>query len=162
MFGNTEQIANAVASGLRDEGYDATAVDVRLAVLTSPEDADLLVVGAPTHAFSLSRRSTRHDAVRQGAPPERARTGIREWLGILPAPSKGAPPPVAIFDTRVAKARRLPSAGRGIMRLARRHGSRVIGDVQGFLVEDVRGPLLDGELQRARDWGRRLASLASR
>ena len=44
---------------------------------------DLLVVGAPTHAFSLSRPGTREEAVRQGAPAEHARTGIPEWLPLI-------------------------------------------------------------------------------
>src|SRR5688500_7888107 len=78
MFGNTEWIARAVAEGLRLEGFDATVVDVSEA--GHNDDQDLLVVGAPTHAFSLSRPTTRRDAVKQGAPPEAATAGLREWI----------------------------------------------------------------------------------
>ena len=69
MFGNTEEVARAVAEGLRLEGVDATVADVRDA--SHAGDHDLLVVGAPMDAFSLSRASTRQDAVKQGPLPRR-------------------------------------------------------------------------------------------
>ena len=54
---------------------------VEIAPARLPDDLALLVVGAPTHAFSMSRPSTRLDAVRQGADAQRAAWGMREWLG---------------------------------------------------------------------------------
>lgn len=156
-FGSTERVAKAVARGLRDEGYDATVVDVRLALFCSPENADLVVVGAPTHTFSALPRDL--DALRGARSP--GSTGVRDWLEFLPTASTGAPLHLAVFDTRAAKVCRFLSAGRAIRRLARRHGARMVGDLQGFLVEDVRGPLREGEVQRARAWGRSLAAEAS-
>lgn len=53
MFGNTEQVARAVATGL------GRHLDVELvAVANAPDtvsDVDLVVVGGPTHAFSMTR-----------------------------------------------------------------------------------------------------------
>src|SRR3954451_22153506 len=80
MFGNTEKIAGAITHGLQLEGVDCGLVEARSAPTGLPADLDLLVVGGPPHAFSMSRASTRADAVRQGAPAERGATGIREWL----------------------------------------------------------------------------------
>src|SRR3954453_13850215 len=79
MFGNTEKVARAVAAGL------AESLEVELReVSTAPEQVtglvDLIVVGGPTHAFSLSRPSTRADAVAKGAPPREPDVGVREWL----------------------------------------------------------------------------------
>lgn len=160
MFGNTEKIADAVAHGLRDGGYDAVEVDVTFAPLDEPVELDLLVMGAPTHAFSLSRPSTRVDAVRRGASASRARSGLREWLADLHIPERM--PSVAVFDTRVAKVRRMPtSAARTAARLAHRRGFKLVARPQGFLVEDVDGPLLEGELARAAEWGRELAAKAT-
>lgn len=156
MFLNTEKVAEAISKGLRSCGWDATHVDVRWAgpVL---EGIDLVVLGAPTHAFSLSRPNTRADAVRRGAAPGRADRGLREWLTSLPDASDEAPV-VAIFDTRVSKVRRLPtSAARTIAKLARRRGFRLVGRPLGFLVEDIDGPLCAGEVERAAAWGRNLA-----
>lgn len=159
MFSNTEIVAGAIAEGLREEGYDATLADVRWADLLGRLDVELLVLGAPTHAFSLSRPATRQDAVRQGASQSRMSTGIREWLGALDRGDGRAMPAVAAFDTRVARARRLPAASGRISRAARRLGFRVITHPEGFLVEDTKGPLVDGEVDRATTWGRTLARL---
>jgi hypothetical protein len=156
MFGNTAAAALAVAQGLHQAGVAVTCSMVGSPDLETPVEADLLVLGAPTHAFSLSRSRTRADAVSQGAPQQRAGVGMREWLGAL-EPGRSAPL-VAAFDTRVSKARRLPAAARAIIRLARRRGFRVAGDPMAFCVEDVQGPLDDGELDRASAWGRALAA----
>lgn len=159
MFGNTEKIARAVVAALRRAGWQATDMEVVWAD-GIPADVDLLVLGAPTHAFSLSRPSTRADAVRRGASPTRAGNGLREWLARVPEASDGSPL-VAVFDTRVSTVRRLPAtAGRTLAKLARRRGFRLLGRPRGFLVEDVEGPLLDGELERAAEWGQRLATTA--
>lgn len=156
MFLNTEKVAEAVVRGLRDAGWTASAVDVRWTPSTF-DDVDLVVLGAPTHAFSLSRPSTRADAARQGASPSRVDSGLREWLVGLPRAGDRAPV-VAVFDTRASKVRRLPaSAARTIARLVRRRGLRLVGRPAGFLVEDIEGPLCSGELDRATEWGRGIA-----
>jgi flavodoxin len=155
MFGNTEAIARAIGDGLA-ASMDVEVRDVSHAPATMSEKGDLVVAGGPTHAFSMSRPSTRADAVKQGAAAERAVIGLREWLDDLPDGSHGAPP-LATFDTRVDKVRRLPgSAARKAVRVARAHGFATLGS-ESFYVEDTAGPLLDGELERAQDWGRRLA-----
>jgi hypothetical protein len=123
----------------------------------------VLVLGAPTHAFSLSRPATRADAVRQGAPAGRAVTGLREWLTTLPVRDRHQRLVAAVFDTRVSKVRRLPAAaGPRAARLARRRGLRLLGRPEAFLVADVRGPLVAGELERAATWGHDLAGAVAR
>lgn len=154
MFGNTEQVARAVAEGLEE----TMEVDVREVSIVPPridDLVDLIVVGAPTHAFSLSRPSTRGDAIRQGAATKGdPAVGLREWLTGLPGGQHGEP--MATFDTRVDKVRRLPgSAARKAARLARARGFQPAG-VESFYVADTPGPLLPGELDRATAWGRHL------
>jgi hypothetical protein len=158
MFGNTEQLARAVAEGLELDDVSVTVREVGEATLISPRDVDLLVVGAPTHAFSLSRPSTRDDAVRQGAPESRAGTGLREWLAALPA---GNGLGIAVFDTRVSKVRRLPmAAGPRAAKIARQRGYTLLSKPVGFVVDDVKGPLGHQELERAVQWGRFIAGVA--
>jgi hypothetical protein len=168
-FGNTRTVAEAIADGIADgfasaegaghEGRGEGRVEV-VDVTEAPDrlaaDVDLLVVGAPTHAFSMSRASTRRDARTQGADPGHEARGVREWLETL-TPT-GEPPDVATFDTRVTTVRKLPgSAARAAGRsVARHHLGKVVGSAS-FFVEDSHGPLADGELDRARDWGRALA-----
>ena len=156
MFGNTEKVAAAVAHGLQLEGVDTGLVEVRSAPTGLSPDVDLLVVGAPTHGFSLSRASTREDAVRQGAPAERAGTGIREWLESVRFDGP-ARPLLATFDTRVTQVRWLPkAAGPTAAKLGRRRGLTPAAKPIGFLVDAVRGPLVEEELERAVAWGRRI------
>ena len=163
MFGNTEQVARAVAAGLADEGVEASVVDVGAAPVDLPAEVDLLVLGCPTHAFSMSRPATRADAVRQGAPPERATTGLREWLGTVLPQDVRRSPVVAVFDTRVSKVRRLPAAaGPRTVRLARRPGTHGARSPRGPLVADTPGPLVAGELARATVWGHQLAGASAR
>ena len=155
MFGNTRQVADAVADGVR------TACEVEVvAVADAPvaPGADLLVVGGPTHAFGLSRSSTRAEAVRRGAParPSDAARGLREYLGEVRLPSY--PLQVAAFDTRVRKRGAPGSAARAAQRRLARRGGQSVLPPESFWVADLRGPLVPGELERARTWGERLGA----
>ena len=83
MFGNTQAVANAVADGLREQG-EVRVLDVAEAPDSIPSSVDLLVVGGPTHAFSMTRANTRQSAVNQGADEDKAaQPGIREWISGL-------------------------------------------------------------------------------
>ncbi len=163
MFGCTRSVAGAVADGLRAAGIETELVEVREA--PTPRDAvfDLLVLGAPTHAFSLSRPSTRQDAVRQGARPELASTGIREWIAQMGPREEARGRPAAAFDTRVTKVRSLPKAAstRACHLLARR-GYHLVSRPTPFLVHDVKGPLVEGELDHAAAWAQEVARAAHR
>ena len=162
MFGCTGSVARAVAEGLAADGaFEVELHEVSQAPAAGTVAFDLLVVGAPTHAFSLSRPSTRRDAVRQGARPEAAETGMREWLDALGDRDEAGGRPAAAFDTRVTKVRNLPkAASTRASHLLRRHGYRLVSRPAPFLVVDTPGPLLDGELDRARAWGRTVAEAA--
>lgn len=153
MWGNTREIAEAVGRGL---GAGTPVLDVAEAPPLLPPDVDLLVVGGPTHAFSMSRGSTRKDAVQKGAEPGHEARGIREWLDEQP-PSDHVD--VATFDTRVAKVRKLPgSAAKAAGRSVTRHHLGRLTASESFFVDDMSGPLLEGEVDRATDWGRTLAA----
>jgi len=155
MFGNTEQVARAVADGI----IEAAEVDVlEITASTPPPDGDisLVVAGGPTHAFSMSRTRTREDAVKKGGHPATAEFGLREWMASLPRGKHRET--LATFDTRVDKPRALTgSAARGAAKVGRRHGYDDV-PTESFLVADTAGPLLEGELDRARAWGRQLAA----
>ena len=60
----------------------------------------------------------------------------------------------ATFDTRADGRPALTgSAARGIAKRLRKRGFELVVEPESFLVEDADGPLADGELERARDWG---------
>jgi flavodoxin len=156
-FGNTAATARAVASGLALEGLQVRCLPVSDAPL-GPVSCDLLVVGAPTHAFGLSRPATREEALSKGATDVGSTTfAMREWLDQLPD-QRHDTICAASFDTRADKARRLPfSAAPAARRRLLKRGYHDAGEPVGFAVDDISGPLLDGELERASAWGRDLA-----
>jgi hypothetical protein len=125
MFGNTEAIARAVADGLGE------VVLADVASIPSAAGVDLLVVGAPTHAFGLSRPATRQDASRQGTVrPGTADVGLREYLDVSPRLSGLA---AAAFDTRIDKFWVPGSAAHKAHRRLRSLGCRMLDRRRAFM-----------------------------
>ena len=163
MYGNTRVVASNIADGLRGT-YEVTLVPVAAATADLIAQADLLVVGAPTHMHGLSTASSRQLARKAVAKPESGLTldpdadglALRDWLGGL----AGGHGLAAAFDTRLAGAPVLTGrASRGISRLLRRHGYRLITPPESFVVTKL-NTLIDGEPSRARAWGEALAAAA--
>jgi hypothetical protein len=160
MFGNNQLIAAAIAEGLGpDVGTEVAEVNAAPAAI--PEDLDLLIVGGPNHTFGLSRPATREQAGNEtDRPLVSAGIGLREWLDALPPAT--LPIPFAVFDTRADKRaiRAVDRAGGMMVKRLRKRGLHPVDDVQSYLVSDMTGPLVEGETDRARDWGRLLATKA--
>ena len=156
MWGNTERVARAIAAGLQPE-MEVEVREVSAAPATPDPDVDLVVAGGPTHAFSMSRSSTRADAMNRGAGQGMRDTGLREWLDGLPTEHHRQQ--IATFDTRVGSMRHLPgSAAKSAAKAAHRHGFDRATHVESFYVKDMAGPLLEGELERATAWGRQIGA----
>lgn len=163
MFGNGRRVAVAIVAGLLDAGWEARTARV----LDAPEepDVDLLVVGAPTHALSLSRPGTRaartshvrtdEDARRAAAEPGAdTGRGMREYLRDLVL-EPGTP--TAVYDTRATKG--MPSgAVRSMTRRLVALGGTLLVPARRFDVVGVTGPLVEGEEEAARRWGAGLAA----
>jgi len=153
MFGNTEAIARAIAAGLR-ETFDVTVADV--STMPRAFEMDLLVVGGPTHAFGMSRPSTREQAAQQGTVrPHAVDVGIREYLDCSPTLTGLA---AAAFDTKVDKPFLPGSAAHRAQRQLRRLGCHIVLSAQSFLVGGTAGPLKVDEEECARKWGTALAA----
>lgn len=166
MFGATRQVAEAVADGLRSvaEVRLVRAADAEAGVL---DGVDLLVVGGPTHAWSMSRASTRKGAPeyvrRPGSdlvlePGADVAPGVREWLSSLGQVRVAA----AAFDTRISMTPVFTGrASKAIDRALRRAGAVPVTAPKSFLV-DKASHLLPGESERARVWGAHVGSAYSR
>ncbi len=164
MFGNTREIAQRVAEGLRVGMQHVDVLPVAAADDKHVLAADLVVVGGPTHAHGMSRAQTRSAAVadsnRYGGgatvEPGAAGPGLREWFSALP-PLHGT---AAAFDTRAdAPAALTGRASRGISLRLHRSGLTLVDRPRSFLMEKG-GALKAGEADRAEAWGRSLASSA--
>lgn len=154
MFGNTLAIAQAVGEGI-EASMHADVVEVGVAPDAVPWDVSLLVVGGPTHAFSMSWPSTRRDVAGRSTTVISRERGIREWLGALPGLKTATE--AAAFDTR-AISRVSGSAARAASRRLDRLGYPLVSGPTSFRVTGVTGPLVGGERDRARAWGRAIAA----
>lgn len=152
IWGNTEAIARAIAAGV--DG-DVEVVDTDAAPPVVPDDLDLLVVGGPTHAFSMSTATTRESARQQGAERIPVR-GIREWIEGLAAPARHMR--VATFDTRTVSPRLPGSAAKKALKRLVALGFQPVAKAETFGVHGYSGPLADGEESRAQAWGRTITS----
>ena len=142
-YGNTKQVAEAIAGSLQD----ARVVPVGEADLVELKGYDLLIVGSPT----------------QGGRPTPA---VSKFIAAIPAASLSNTR-VATFDTRISAAGKnalmrffLGLVGYAAGRIARplkARGGKLVAPPEGFLVKDTEGPLEAGELERAAEWAKRLA-----
>ncbi len=147
IFGNTEQVAQAMGNALgSQEDVEILRVsDVKLEQLTGLE---LLIVGSPTRQF-------------------RPTAAINNLLKRIPKNGlKGVK--VAAFDTRftmsaIEESRVLPFfvrlfgyAAKPISDRLKKKGGDLIIPPEGFFVERVEGPLKEGELERAADWAKQI------
>jgi hypothetical protein len=160
MFGNTHTVADHIAKGMGVD-VDVTVVPVERATAALVADADLVVVGGPTHVHGMSTKTSRSGAKDTAAKdedleldPDAEGPGLRDWFDGL----AGGDTPAAAFDTRVdASAVLTGRASKGIARRLRHHGFAVMIDPESFLV-DNENHLLAGEAHRAETWGAALAA----
>jgi flavodoxin len=152
LYGNTEQIAQVIA-----------------AALGSPEEVGLLHVDAvkPEHLAGLA-------LLVAGSPTQRfnATPAIASLLKEFPAGSlKGVR--VAAFDTRFPQSEidktptlaffvklwgRSAWAATHLARSLRQKGGDLAAPPEGFYVGGTKGPLLEGEPERAEGWARQIAA----
>ena len=135
VYGNTEKIARAIAEAITP----SNEVKILQAGEANPLELvsiDLLIVGSPTHA---------------GRPTP----AIQDLLNKVPKLSlQGIN--VAAFDTRIpTKLVRVfgYAAGR-IAGNLKRKGGTLIASPEGFFVTGSKGPLKEGELERAAGWAK--------
>jgi flavodoxin len=134
QFGNTRQIAEAVAQVFQDAGAARTLSAGRLTT-ADLQDVDLVVMGTPTHKMNL---------------PE----AVRPLFEQLPRRSlRGVA--TAAFDTSYEMSALLArfTAARRVDRKLRKLGGKRLVPPETFHVErHHEGPLYEGELERARGW----------
>ncbi len=143
-FGNTRRVAEAMAETMKPAG-DVRAVNIDRLAASDFEGVNLVIVGSPTHGFNV---------------PEE----VRSALGALP-PGILAGKSVAAFDTTVRPwpLRHFRASPKLLRQLSQLGGTPVArpqtffvrtGSTQGTGERDL---LLEGQLERARDWANEIA-----
>ena len=155
LWGNTAAVARAISQGL---GPEARALSTAEADATALAGAGLIVAGAPVLGFKLPtekmRESLRRTPAKAPGPPDLSHPSLRAWLEALP-PGAGR---AAAFDTQVRGP--FGSAAPEIAAALERAGYALLAEPVAFVVKGKFGPLKDGELERARQWGAELAALS--
>ena len=154
-WGNTEAVARAIADGI---GPDARALNTDEAVGAAVAGADLIVAGSPVMAFALPRTGSQQTLEKDTKAPRPADIShplLRAWLDALPEGNGVA----AAFETRIWWT---PKGATGtIESKLGRAGYRRIAKGERFIVEGGYGPLREGELERAKAWGKALRDAAT-
>ena len=146
VFGNTAEIARAIARGLEAGGKTVTLLQVTETAAFDPARYELIVAGSPTRGFA-------------------ATPAMVEFIEGLPDGTC----PVAAFDTRLdldtihpAPLRWVVNAGgyaaSRIGEALKRKGYALREPYGDFKVSGTEGPLVAGELDRAAAWGKGLAT----
>jgi flavodoxin I len=135
VYGNTEQIARAIGSAFTG---DVKLLQVAEIDISELESQDLLIIGAPTYG---------------GRPTPK----IKEFLERLPKAAVNSHY-VAAFDTRFSKkwVAIFGYAAGNIAQKLKSLGGILVVTPEGFIVNDTKGPLRDGELQRSAIWAKGL------
>jgi flavodoxin len=137
LYGNTKIIAKAIGEAISGQValINVTGVDI------SEIDAyDFLLIGGPTHGGGISENV---QALLEKIPP---------------AALEGKP--VAAFDTRMTNKLILlfGCAAPKIAATLKQKGGELVGEPEGFFVSGGKGPLKEGEIERAAAWGRKIAA----
>ncbi len=133
-FGNTRNVAIAIADAMRTAGDATVEVQSTEEFISFPEGLDLLVLGAPTQAHGVEAT-------------------MRDFVASLPM-ARLENLPVAVFDTRVHWPKLLSgSAAESIAKSLTRNGGVLVEEPESFFVDGREGPLSDGELRRAAGLG---------
>ena len=150
-WGNTEAVARAIAQGI---GPGARVMNTDEAIGSAVAKADLIVAGAPVIAFALPREGARKQIaadVKAPTPPDVSHPLLRSWVNAQPAGHGWG----AAFETRIWWSPR--GATGAIEARLKRAGYQRLAKSERFIVAGGDGPLRDGELERARQWGAALA-----
>ena len=153
LWGNTAAVARAIAEGL---GSSTRAFATDEVPTDQVASADLIVAGSPVFGFNLPTEAVRAGIARSETdgptPPDLSHPSLRSWLDALPEGNGRS----EAFETRIWWSPR--GATGAIEKRLSRAGYQPMAKAQKFVVRDKAGPLRDGELDRARQWGRDLAA----
>lgn len=138
LYGNTQKIAEAIGQAFIGEAKVSKVTQINLSEV---EGVGLLIVGSPTH----------------GGRPTPA---VQDFLKNIPGSSiQGTS--FAAFDTRssILIARVFGYASPRIAATLKEKGGMMISPPEAFFVVGSKGPLKDGELERALNWGKKLKEI---
>ncbi|RLG56485.1 MAG: hypothetical protein DRN95_06710 [Candidatus Hydrothermarchaeota archaeon] len=138
-YGNTELVAEKIVEGLREcEGIEIAISDVEDVDLRRVADSDVILIGSPNH---------------MGGPARTIRKFI-DNLGNLDLKAKW----FAVFDTYLGG-----DFEKAVKKMEKRINEKIpklklITSGLSIKVEGMKGPIMEGELPKCKDFGRKIAN----
>lgn len=137
-FGNTEKVAKTITEALSAK-YEVTCKKVSETSISEIQEADLILIGSPTHAWNMSLNTKK---LFNKLEKERFEGKI-----------------AAAFDTKLPKWF-AGSAAKKIEKRLKELGFGIALPYFNAYVTQVQGPLRDGEIERCREFSARLLEIA--
>ncbi|MHA2120906.1 MAG: flavodoxin family protein [Promethearchaeota archaeon] len=141
-YGNTKKAAEAIGEGLIEAGHEIILRDVKEADINEIKDADVIVIGSPTYAGSHAR-------------------GIKKFIKkMLDINMEGKS--IVAFDTHSAG-----GEGNFLRKAVFKMEKQIQKTVPGIKivmnglqvgVHGIKGPLVDGELEKCKEFGKKIGS----
>lgn len=138
-YGNTKLVAEAIAEGMREvSGVETVLSELSEVDLDKLIDYDAILIGSPNHMGSATR-------------------GIRKFIdkiGKLNLEGKLT----AVFDTCIAR-----DFEKAVKKMEKQigekvHGLKLVVSGLSIKVEGMKGPIVEGELPRCKDFGVKIAT----
>jgi len=145
FFGNTEKVAQTIGQAL---GAPPEVEVARVSTVTPERLAGLqwLIVGSPTRGFQASPLT---QAFLKAIPADALR-GVKVAAFDTRSPLEKFPGFLRVIQKRVGW------ADKHIIAALTQKGGELAAPGVGFFVQDTKGPLVEGELERAAEWARGL------
>jgi flavodoxin len=137
-YGNTKLVAEKIVEGMQEVEEIETAVsDVEKVDIKRVADYDAILIGSPNH----------------WGGPVRCVKKLIDKLGKLDLKTKG----VAVFDTYIKE-----DFEKAVKKMEKRINEKVprlklIVPGLSIKVEDMKGPIVDGELSKCKEFGKKIA-----
>jgi len=138
-YGNTKLVAEKIVEGMREvEGIETAIGDVEEVNLGNLADSDVILIGSPNHMGG----------------PARGIKKLIDKLGKLDLKAKW----VAVFDTYLGE-----DFEKATKKMEKRIGEKVPGlklitSGLSIRVEGTKGPIVEGELPKCKDFGKKIAN----
>lgn len=141
-FGNTKLAAEAIGEGLTEEGHDVVVKYVKDIDVNEAKDFDMIIVGSPTYVG-------RHAG------------SIKKFISKLSDVNLEGKS-IAAFDTNISG-----GEGKFLRKAVFKMEKQIMKKIPGIKkaidglqvgVQGIKGPLIEGELEKCKEFGKKLAS----
>lgn len=142
-YGNCKKVAEDIAGGLAEAGAEVNIIPVKGASVGALAGYDVIAVGAPVRAGKPLKSVRKFAAAMHDVPLEGKTLGFFDTHGVAKQPGVGAG-----YLVLLAKEYKT--------------GAKIVEPGLSVLVQGMKGPLEEGAMEKAREFGKKLAEEADK